>query len=87
MKESYRFNVVVFKGGLQQAKYMEVIQRREHGKLSCMKEEADDCLILHVGHDGENGIKTVLVYSPDSDVFKSLLYHFKESFTVLGSCT
>ena len=48
-----------------------------------MKEEADDRLIFHIEHGCENGINAVLVYSPDSDVFINLLYHFKKSFTGL----
>ena len=62
---------------------MKVIQGHEceEEQLHCMKEEADDRLIFHIEHGCENGINAVLVYSPDSDVFINLLYHFKKSFT------
>ena len=85
MKENYRGKAVVFYGGVQQGKCMKVFERSEceEEELSCQKEEADGRLILHIAHGCENGIKAVLVYSPDSDVFVNLLYHFKESFNGL----
>jgi len=64
---------------------MKVFERSEceEEELSCQKEEADGRLILHIAHGCENGIKAVLVCSPDSDDFVNLLYHFKESFNGL----
>ena len=36
--------------------------------------------MLHISHAATSGIKSVLVYSTDYDVFASLIYHFKVSF-------
>jgi len=38
-------------------------------------------MILHVADGCQKGIKSVLVYSGDTDVFISMLYHFRCSFS------
>ena len=43
-------------------------------QLSCDHEEADTRLMLHAAHAASSGIQTVLVKSPDTDVFILALY-------------
>ena len=49
-------------------------------ELSSIQEEADDRIMFHI-NDGvvKHGVQSVLVVSPDTDVFINLLFHFKEN--------
>ena len=49
---------------------------------SKQQEEADDRIMMHICHGGVADVNSVMVYSADTDVFVSLLYHFKVSFDV-----
>lgn len=50
--------------------------------LSSDHEEADNRMMLHITHGSAAGLKNVLVYSTDTDVFVSLIYHYQQSFNL-----
>ena len=51
-------------------------------ELNSVQEEADDRMMFHITHGCNNGIESVRVVSPDSDVFCSLVYHFKHTWSL-----
>ena len=50
-------------------------------ELSSIQEEADDRIMFHI-NDGvvKHGVQSVLVVSPDTDVFINLLFHLKKTW-------
>ena len=49
-------------------------------ELSSNQEEADDRIMFHI-NDGvvKHGVQSVLVDSPDTDVFVNLIFHFHKT--------
>ena len=46
--------------------------------LYSVQKEADYRMLLHVAYSSGSDARTVVVVSPDTDVFVLLLHHFKE---------
>ena len=57
-------------------------KKQECPELFSTQEEADERICLHVHHASRNGYKTVLVDSPDTDVFVCLLHHMQETWNI-----
>ena len=81
-RDNYKGNCSVFFGGLESGRCINVVSgiENEITQLFCStKEEADDRMVMHLMNGFTYGITSAL-YSCDTDVFISMMYHFKENF-------
>ena len=79
---NYESDKEVYFGGVEN-EYgikLECGQKTNSPDLNSTQEEADDRINFHITHGYNNSIKSVHVISPDSDVFCSLVYHFKHTW-------
>ena len=53
-------------------------ETQECPELFSQQEEADERIAFHISHGAMNSIKSVLVVSPDTDMFVTLLYHLQK---------
>ena len=89
LRHPYQGKTAIFFGGLKSGECTRVTITpiatvSEIDELFCStKEETDDRLVMHLVHGCNAGITSALVYSPDTDVFLSMLYHYMHSFTGL----
>ena len=51
-------------------------------ELCSNHEEADNRIMMHISHGSIYNINSILVYSTDTDVLISLIYHYKMSFQI-----
>jgi len=70
-------------GGVYRGECRKLLVRMETQitELSSNQEEADDRIMFHI-NDGvvKHGVQSVLVDSPDTDVFVNLIFHFKKTW-------
>ena len=77
-------SATVYVGGLQDGKCVVITDSNvtSVSELTSKHEEADDRIMMHISHACMDNIKSVLVYSADTDVLISLIYHYQINFTL-----
>ena len=78
------FDKEIYFGGVDESNCIKLLGGVAYdiSELSSVQEEADDRLMFHISHGCANGIRSVLVLSPDADVLTGLLYHFRMTWNL-----
>ena len=86
MIEAKCYNQTIYVGGIEDGKCKKLSPNQDMILVpelySNKHEEADDRIMMHISHAGHIGIKSVLVFSADTDVFVGLSYHYLSSFNI-----
>ena len=73
----------IYFGGVEEMHYTKLAagETQHCSELTSNQEEADDRILFHINHGyNSNNIKSVLVVSPDTDIFAGLLCHFRKTW-------